>query len=66
MDLQDQICAMLEQEDGTNKFLEDKFDRPQGGGGRSRVMENGAVFEKAGVNFSHVFGDNMPASATAH
>jgi coproporphyrinogen III oxidase len=66
MDLQDRICTMLEAEDGGKKFLEDKFDRPQGGGGRSRVMENGAVFEKAGVNFSHVFGDNMPASATAH
>jgi len=66
MDLQDRICAMLEAEDGGKKFLEDKFDRPQGGGGRSRVMENGTVFEKAGVNFSHVFGDNMPASATAH
>jgi len=65
LDLQDRICAGLESEDGTAKFEQDSWDRAEGGGGRSRVMTNGAVFEQAGINFSHVFGANMPASATA-
>jgi coproporphyrinogen III oxidase len=64
--LQDQICNALQDEDGTGIFFEDSWQRPEGGGGRSRVMENGAVIEKGGVNFSHVFGNQMPASATAH
>lgn len=64
--LQDNICHALELEDGSGHFEEDSWQREQGGGGRSRVLENGAVFEKAGVNFSHVYGDNLPASATAH
>jgi len=64
--LQDSICKALEQEDGGGRFLEDAWDRPQGGGGRSRVLTDGMVFEQAGVNFSHVFGDRLPASATAH
>jgi len=64
--LQDSICAGLAREDGGKTFLEDKWDRPGGGGGRSRVMEEGAIFEKAGINFSHVFGDGLPVSATAH
>lgn len=66
LDLQDRICQSLEQEDGKEKFVTDEWQREAGGGGRSRVMANGAVFEQAGINFSHVFGDNMPASATAH
>ena len=66
MQLQDQICAELEQADGQARFIEDSWDRAEGGGGRSRVLTGGAVFEQAGVNFSHVFGDKMPASATAH
>ena len=64
--LQDAICAELEAEDGDSRFEHDQWQRPQGGGGQSRVLADGAVFEQAGVNFSHVFGEQMPASATAH
>lgn len=63
--LQDQICARLSAIDG-GSFHEDNWQRPTGGGGRTRVLEGGAVIEKGGVNFSHVFGDALPASATAH
>ena len=63
--LQDSICTALETEDGTATFREDSWDRPEGGGGRSRVMEEGAVFEKAGINFSDVHGKGLPPSATA-
>jgi len=62
--LQDSICAALEAEDG-GKFQEDAWTRAEGGGGRSRVLSEGAVFEKAGVGFSHVSGASLPASATA-
>jgi coproporphyrinogen III oxidase len=62
--LQDGICAALEREDG-GKFQEDAWTRAEGGGGRSRVLSDGAVFEKAGVGFSHVSGATLPASATA-
>lgn len=64
--LQDSICDGLTTLDGKETFHEDSWDRDSGGGGRTRVLTNGAVFEQAGVNFSHVFGDNLPASATAH
>lgn len=64
--LQDRICAELEAEDGGARFLQDEWQREQGGGGRSRVLTEGNAIEKGGVNFSHVFGDQMPASATAH
>lgn len=65
--LQDDICSQLEQEEVSGKtFAEESWDREQGGGGRSRVLEGGDTFEKAGVNFSHVFGANLPKSATAH
>ena len=63
--LQDGICAALEAEDGAGRFREDRWERAEGGGGRSRVLEEGAVFEKAGVNFSHVAGAALPPSATA-
>lgn len=63
--LQDSICAKLAAIDGGN-FIEDAWQRDAGGGGRSRVLRDGSVFEQAGVNFSHVHGDAMPASATAH
>jgi len=66
LDLQDRICKALAAEDGGAEFIEDSWDRPEGGGGRSRVIKNGSVFEKGGVNFSHVHGNQMPASATAH
>ena len=64
LDLQERICEALAAEDGL-AFQEDRWDRPGGGGGRSRVLEGGTVFEKAGVNFSHVHGDGLPPSATA-
>ena len=54
--LQDQICKGLEDADGATKFREDIWERPEGGGGRTRVIENGAVFEKGGVNISAVHG----------
>ncbi len=55
--LQDDICAALELCDGKAKFIEDKWDRPEGGGGKTRVISNGNVFEKGGVNTSVVFGE---------
>ena len=64
--LQDRICAALEKEDGAQKFKEDAWERAGGGGGRTRVLAEGGVFEQAGVNFSHVHGKDLPASATAH
>lgn len=63
--LQDGICTALEQEDGAEHFREDAWERPNGGGGRTRVLSNGGIFEQAGINFSHVFGDKLPPSATA-
>jgi len=75
LELQDRICQALETEDGSAAFLEDDWSRDEaerpveemslGGGGRTRVMNNGAVFEQAGVNFSHVTGSSLPPSATA-
>jgi len=64
--LQDQICNALAKVDGRSDFFEDAWERPGGGGGRTRVISDGAVFEKGGVNFSHVFGDQLPPSASAH
>ena len=66
MNLQDTICTGVESLDGKGSFAEDAWDRPGGGGGRSRVLKDGALVEQGGVNFSHVFGEQMPASATAH
>jgi len=66
LSLQNSICAELEAEDGLGKFEQDNWQREAGGGGQSRVLTDGAVFEQAGVNFSHVFGTQMPASASAH
>ena len=66
LDLQDRICDGIEQEDGQATFFEDSWTREQGGGGRTRVITDGAVFEKGGVNFSHVHGTQLPASATAN
>ncbi|MBO9491244.1 oxygen-dependent coproporphyrinogen oxidase [Endozoicomonas sp. G2_1] len=64
--LQDQICHALEQADGSAKFVEDNWQRAEGGGGRTRVLTDGAVIEQGGVNFSLVSGDKLPPSATAH
>lgn len=61
--LQLTICDALEREDGQARFLEDAWERPGGGGGLSRVMEGGALFEKAGVNWSLVHGEMEPAFA---
>ena len=73
LSLQDDICRQLAEEDGSMKFVVDEWDREgeEGvmrltGGGRTRVMEGGLVIEKGGVNFSHVRGQNLPPSATAH
>jgi coproporphyrinogen III oxidase len=66
LDLQDRICQALAAEDGGKGFIEDNWTRAEGGGGRSRVLADGKVIEKGGVNFSHVQGTQMPASATAH
>lgn len=63
--LQDRICGALEVEDGGARFREDSWTRPEGGGGRSRVLADGGVFEKAGINFSDVEGSQLPPSATA-
>lgn len=63
--LQDKICSGLEAADGNGRFREDLWQRETGGGGRTRVLEQGDVFEQAGVNFSHVFGKRLPPSATA-
>lgn len=65
LQLQSDICAGLESLDGDASFITDKWDREQGGSGITRVISDGEVFEKGGVNFSHVFGKSMPASATA-
>jgi coproporphyrinogen III oxidase len=67
LDLQNNICSGLASEDGKEDFIRDEWQREHGGGGGlTRVLANGAVFEQAGVNFSHVQGDALPASATAH
>ena len=62
--LQDRICQEFELLDGQS-FQEESWERPAGGGGRTRVLEEGNLIEKGGVNFSHVFGDQLPPSATA-
>ena len=66
IDLQDTICTAVSDEDGVGQFLEDRWQREQGGGGRTRVLRDGAVFEQAGVNYSNVFGNKLPPSATAN
>jgi coproporphyrinogen III oxidase len=63
--LQEAICTGLEKADGTGRFRRDEWQRSAGGGGISRVLADGEVFEKAGVNFSHVTGDALPATASA-
>lgn len=65
LSLQDSICKEVEAADAQANFAVDNWERPAGGGGRTRVLNNGAVFEQAGVNFSEVSGDNLPPSATA-
>jgi coproporphyrinogen III oxidase len=64
-DLHDRITAAVENADG-GKFRRDVWVRSEGGGGESRVLSDGVLFEKAGISFSHVFGASMPASASLH
>jgi coproporphyrinogen III oxidase len=64
--LQDRLCAAIAAIDGKAAFAEDAWTRAAGGGGRTRVLKNGGVFEQAGVNFSRVDGATLPPSATAH
>jgi coproporphyrinogen III oxidase len=73
LSLQDDICQQLAAEDGSKEFFTDNWQKEEvagvdalSGGGRTRVMEGGAVIEKGGVNFSHVKGEKLPASATAY
>ncbi|KAG1707648.1 Oxygen-dependent coproporphyrinogen-III oxidase [Nymphon striatum] len=73
LSLQDSICEQLSREDGGSSFEDDIWEREKDpnkpgmtGGGRTRLLVNGNVIEQGGVNFSHVHGDSMPASATAH
>jgi coproporphyrinogen III oxidase len=63
--LQDRITTALEAADGGAKFQRDSWQRPEGGGGESRVLRGGTHFEQAGVNFSHVMGTTLPPAATA-
>ena len=65
LQLQQSLCFALEKLDGRAHFIEEQWCREEGGGGITRVMTNGAVFAKAGVNFSHVTGEKLPASASA-
>jgi len=69
LELQDRICAALEEVDGRQRFGEERWEREGGGGGRSRLLRDGAVFEQAGVGFSRIYGARgagLPAAATAH
>lgn len=64
--LQNNICTALEAEENSpHKFLEDNWQYPHGGGGKSKVLQNGNVIEQGGVNFSHVMGEQLPPAATA-
>lgn len=65
LNIQSRICEGLEQADGKARFITDAWERDTGGSGITRVISDGAVLEKGGVNFSHVFGSSLPASATA-
>lgn len=62
--LQDKLCQQFEHIDNTAKFAQHNWQHKQKGGGRSRILKNGTIFEQAGVNFSHICGEYLPASAT--
>ncbi|HED15295.1 MAG TPA: oxygen-dependent coproporphyrinogen oxidase [Gammaproteobacteria bacterium] len=66
LNLQDTICTGLASFEEKRAFQQEEWQHENGGGGRTRVLADGAVFEQAGINFSHVYGNNLPASATAH
>jgi len=63
--LQDNICHRLEQIDAGGAFAEDNWERKSGGGGHTRIMNKGSVIEQGGINFSHVFGTDLPPAASA-
>jgi coproporphyrinogen III oxidase len=65
LDLQDTICTSVEKIEPKQNFIQEQWEREAGGGGRSRILTDGQVFEQAGINFSHVYGKQMPVSATA-
>lgn len=62
--LQDELCDGFEKSDGTASFVEDPWTRVEGGGGRTRVLSGGELFEQAGVGFSHIHGAELPSAAT--
>jgi len=62
--LQDRICAAVERADGGARFVEDAWTREEGGGGRTRILRDGGVFEQAGIGFSDVSGTKLPPSAS--
>ena len=66
LELQERICAQVGEVDPTARFVKDDWERAEGGGGITRAVEGGEVFEKGGVSFSDVRGGNLPPSATAH
>ncbi len=66
LNLQDRISSAIEAEEEEGQFHEDTWQRTQGGGGRTRILRNGKVFEQAGINYSHVFGNQLPSSATVN
>lgn len=66
LNLQESICKGIEKIDGVAQFQEDIWQHPQGGGGKSRVILNGGVFEKGGVNLSHVYGKELPGAILAN
>lgn len=63
-DLQAQLCVALQQIDGEALFQEEQWERTEGGGGLVKVLSDGKVFERAGINFSHIYGKSLPPSAT--
>ena len=66
LDLQERICSEFISIDSNLVLKEDEWQRETGGGGRTRVLQQGKIFEQGGINFSHVYGSNLPSSATAH
>ncbi|KTC85551.1 MULTISPECIES: oxygen-dependent coproporphyrinogen oxidase [Legionella] len=66
LNLQDTLCKSLSTIDGQGQFSEESWTRPLGGGGITRILNEGKIFAKAGVNFSQVSGEQLPSSATAH
>ena len=64
VNLQQALCATFESLDGVGRFIDDPWERERGGGGISRILTKGQVFEKAGVNFSHIFGEQLPNAAS--